>query len=128
MKIFVLALMILSASSSFAGEKQVKQLLCTSGLEIEAFKAELDFSDFDPASGSFAIDGASLQDNYATASLTCAGHSLSSLSCVGYLFNNPTFITEVKLLRKGGKYFAAHKVLKGHEIEMHNGPWPCTVK
>ena len=124
-----LALMILftlCGGNSFAAPKTLN---CTSGASYEFFSATLDDSHFDPGSGYFDVIEPKFVDNYLTLPrMTCVGNQLGSIDCVGFAFGSKGYIEEVTLIKRGERFFATLVNLKGPEIEMHNGPWPCTVR
>jgi hypothetical protein len=116
----------LAASPAYA---QPRKLLCTSGNPFEAFGATLDDSQYDTGSGYFAITKPSYLDNYLSLSqMTCVGYDLKTLDCVGFAFGQGSRIEEVTLVERDGGWVAQLKALKGGEMGMHGGPWPCTVR
>lgn len=130
----VLAVVALTTMGLSNAEAVVKKLECTSGMGYEKFSALLDFSAFTAGSGYFQVKKPTFIDNYLTIqNLTCAGHDLKSLSCVGHPFGISEYITEIRLEEKSGKFqLEGLNVLKGDGSlaldTIHNGPWPCTVK
>ena len=119
--IFIISLMIASIAWT-----KTANLECSNS-PYTKFNATLDDSTFEKGSGFFDIKKASIRDNYASAELICAGYSLNEIACVGFWFNFPGYIVEVKLKNKAGAYSAIYKTLSD-DRPLQNSSWPCTIK
>ncbi len=117
-----------TASAAAKAQKAVKQLTCSSGSDFQVFHAKLDGTAFDPGSGYFDVEDATINDNYAAATLICTGHTLEEIDCVGFWFYSGTDVVEVTTAKTAQGLTAAYHPLKGDLVKMHTPPWACTVK
>ena len=115
------------AAGTALATPQTKKLTCTTGQPYQTVHATLDYSTFDPGSGFFDVIDATLVDNFATASLSCAGHTLDNVTCVGFMFMDTESIVKVKVRKADDNdgHIMEYTMLEG--MGLHGGPWPCEV-
>jgi hypothetical protein len=108
----------------------VRQLACKGSDPFKTFTATLDGSVYDAGSGYFDVTEPFIMDNYSTARLICAGHSLGQIDCVGFWFGLGGNIAEVTVAQDDtGGYSASYASLKSTtHLQVSGGPLPCTVQ
>jgi hypothetical protein len=125
MKTLMLITILLLAAPALAGNTRI--LECTTGQGFESFRATLDYSGFDPGSGYFSVGQAAIIDNYANAQLTCAGHRVEEIDCIGFWFGTSSNVVETKLVRQRGRLVMVYESLKGNLLP-RGGGWPCRFR
>jgi hypothetical protein len=76
-----------------------------------------------------AVNYANVSDNYAHAKLICTARgALEELACIGYVFDNPADVVEVKISKKDGKYFATTADVRGRPGVRAGARLPCELK
>jgi hypothetical protein len=116
-----------TAASKASKPEALRTLNCTSGPVFQTFRATLDGTDFDPGSGLFVVRDATINDNYANATLHCTGNTPEEIDCIGFWFESSDEVVEVTTARAAGKLTASYHSLKGDLVKMHTAPWACTI-
>ncbi len=112
-------------ASAFA---QNRTLECSPGRDSEKLIATLDDSHFDQGSGLFDVEDAHYLDNYLTMNLTCTGHTLDGIDCIGFANESSAQVEEVAIQNECGLHVAVLTSLKGEAISPHDGLWRCRIK
>jgi len=127
-KLVLITTLILSTTWAQAAEPQKQKLECRNGdRDFESFSAELDYTPYVPGSNYFLVRNAHILNNYATARLICAGHTLGDISCVGFWFDVGSQIVHVKVSKKNGDLVANSENLTSSAAGIAQN-WKCQVK